>query len=282
MTEHEARRLLYLSDVATPAQIKQAYLDLVKVWHPDRFQADPRLRPKTERALQELNDAYAVLQGRRDPTPSQPPTTTTRVDRPPPAATTPRGQFWIILSSAAVIGASLGVAIMFAVVFWQAPAVPAGGTPPGRPAARIAPTESRSARAESVSPRPASGTELLPAPNTGRGSLLVHNGGGRDAVIVLAHGSVGHRALYVRAGEQVQLLNVAPGSYRVLLAAGRTWSGDRFAADTAYQELERPAEFRERTDGQTVDYTRLTISITPIMADMRGFRPISPFRIAAE
>jgi hypothetical protein len=101
-------------------------------------------------------------------------------------------------------------------------------------------------------------------------------------VIVLAHGSVGDRAVYVRAGEQVQLLNVAPGSYRVLLAAGRTWSGDQFAADTAYGELERPAEFRERTDRDTVDYTKLTIAIASIMADMRGFHEISPLRIAAE
>jgi hypothetical protein len=42
----EALKILGLEQGATPDEIKQAYRDLVKVWHPDRFGSDVRLRSK--------------------------------------------------------------------------------------------------------------------------------------------------------------------------------------------------------------------------------------------
>jgi hypothetical protein len=48
---------------ATPEQLKQAYRDLVKVWHPDRFTNDPTLQSKAEAKLKEINEAYNYLQG---------------------------------------------------------------------------------------------------------------------------------------------------------------------------------------------------------------------------
>lgn len=50
--------ILQLSPGATLADIKQAYRDLVKVWHPDRFAGSPRLIQKAERQLQDINTAY--------------------------------------------------------------------------------------------------------------------------------------------------------------------------------------------------------------------------------
>ena len=44
MTEGEALRVLHLDPDCSREQIRQAYTDLVKVWHPDRFQGDARLR----------------------------------------------------------------------------------------------------------------------------------------------------------------------------------------------------------------------------------------------
>jgi hypothetical protein len=58
----EAFDVLALKPGATPSEIKEAYRDLVKVWHPDRFGSDPRLRQKAEERLKQLNDAYRVLQ----------------------------------------------------------------------------------------------------------------------------------------------------------------------------------------------------------------------------
>jgi curved DNA-binding protein CbpA len=58
----EALEVLALRPGATPVQIKEAYRDLVKVWHPDRFGSDARLRAKAEEKLQRINEAYRVLQ----------------------------------------------------------------------------------------------------------------------------------------------------------------------------------------------------------------------------
>jgi hypothetical protein len=59
---HEALDVLALRPGATPSEIKEAYRDLVKVWHPDRFGNDPRLRQKAELQLKLINEAYRMLQ----------------------------------------------------------------------------------------------------------------------------------------------------------------------------------------------------------------------------
>jgi hypothetical protein len=46
---------------ASEIQIKEAYKDLVKVWHPDRFSHDPKLQQKAQEKLKEINEAYGVL-----------------------------------------------------------------------------------------------------------------------------------------------------------------------------------------------------------------------------
>ncbi len=47
---------------ASGEAIKDAYVDLVKVWHPDRFQHESeRLRQRADRQMKRLNDAYAKL-----------------------------------------------------------------------------------------------------------------------------------------------------------------------------------------------------------------------------
>ncbi len=46
---------------ASPREVRQAYIDLTKVWHPDRFNDDPRLKKKAEAKLREINAAYEQL-----------------------------------------------------------------------------------------------------------------------------------------------------------------------------------------------------------------------------
>lgn len=55
--------ILGLEPGASPEQIKQAYRDLVAVWHPDRHGANRRLQEKAEAKLKEINAAYQRLQG---------------------------------------------------------------------------------------------------------------------------------------------------------------------------------------------------------------------------
>ena len=61
----EALDVLALRPGATSVEIKEAYRDLVKVWHPDRFGSDARLRQKAEEKLKQLNQAYLILQSDR-------------------------------------------------------------------------------------------------------------------------------------------------------------------------------------------------------------------------
>ena len=65
MLTNEALDILALRPGASAVEIKGAYRDLVKVWHPDRFGSDPRLREKAEDKLKQINEAYLVLQSDR-------------------------------------------------------------------------------------------------------------------------------------------------------------------------------------------------------------------------
>lgn len=56
-----ALQVLDLPFDASQAQIKQAYHLLVKVWHPDRFQTDAKLKSAAEEKLKAINAAYISL-----------------------------------------------------------------------------------------------------------------------------------------------------------------------------------------------------------------------------
>lgn len=50
--------ILGLETGCSQEELKQAYRDLVKIWHPDRFPDNPRLKEKAENQLMEINQAY--------------------------------------------------------------------------------------------------------------------------------------------------------------------------------------------------------------------------------
>jgi hypothetical protein len=56
-------------------ELKAAYRDLAKVWHPDRFTRDPRLQAKAQNKLKEINEAYDQLMSGK--VKRQPPTSAT-------------------------------------------------------------------------------------------------------------------------------------------------------------------------------------------------------------
>lgn len=66
----ECRKVLGIPPGASLPEIKQAYRDLVKVWHPDRFLHDPHLQSKAQEKLKELNLAYQMLIKRANPLPT--------------------------------------------------------------------------------------------------------------------------------------------------------------------------------------------------------------------
>ena len=70
MDRSEAFKTLGLPSTATRLEIKKAHRDLAKVWHPDRFGTDPRLRSKAEETLKGVNEAYQLLRGGAAPPPN--------------------------------------------------------------------------------------------------------------------------------------------------------------------------------------------------------------------
>ena len=60
----EYYQALDLPTGASDAQIRDAYKELVKIWHPDRFMHDPKLKERAEAKLKEINAAYEKLTSR--------------------------------------------------------------------------------------------------------------------------------------------------------------------------------------------------------------------------
>jgi hypothetical protein len=61
MRREECYRILEVPPDATPEQIRSAWRELTKVWHPDRFGNDEKLRRRAEEKLKEINRAYEIL-----------------------------------------------------------------------------------------------------------------------------------------------------------------------------------------------------------------------------
>lgn len=68
----ESYRLLDLDPRATDEEVRRAYRDLTKVWHPDRFGHDAALRRKAEEKLKAINEAYETIRAAQ-PSHSSPP-----------------------------------------------------------------------------------------------------------------------------------------------------------------------------------------------------------------
>lgn len=64
--------LLGAAPGASAQELKEAYRDLAKVWHPDRFAHDPRLQQKAQEKLKEINEAYERLTARKAGRPTRP------------------------------------------------------------------------------------------------------------------------------------------------------------------------------------------------------------------
>ena len=310
MTESEARRILAVDPQAPPAQVRQAYLDLVKVWHPDRFEHDPRLREKAVRTLQDINDAWAVLQRAASRPPSQsqassspppsetppppPPRTPSspepgpRHQSPPSAAASevPRTQpesGWLSRFNVSAGVLALVAGIGFGVfLVRQSPATSqstSADVPPlpaaddvrdAQPVADDPAPRRAPAKERTGSPRPESGADVRPFSSRGHGALSIVNSDGSDAVVALGDSTALSRLIYVRRGEKVTLLDVAAGEYNVRAMLGRGWDGHVFTTPAAHRERTAPLTISEGAGSRPG-----VITLAPAAGE---FRSVSPFR----
>ena len=67
----KCRELLGVEPDASKERLKQAYHELAKVWHPDRFPDDVSLQARAQEKLKDINAAYKALSS-ADPGASRP------------------------------------------------------------------------------------------------------------------------------------------------------------------------------------------------------------------
>jgi len=280
MTDEEARRVLHVGADCARDEVRRAYTDLVKVWHPDRFQSDPRLREKAEETLRLINAAYAVLQrtepagfGTPEPSverePSRPATgrDPASIVRPAPPTRIRRPGLW-----AAIVGSIAGVALVFAVIAWEPFGPHGSATAPAlvTTADVELPGDRVASPADSDPGRPESGGDLAPAAGHGAGRFATRNGTRYDAVVLLDQGVDAERTFFVRSGEQVTFLDLLPGTYRLRVILGIGWTGRAFSRVAGHYEMP-PA---------TVVAPEGSLNVRPpvvVIDERSGLRPLPPF-----
>ena len=250
MQLEDSRRTLMVDRKASPEDIRTAYFNLVRIWHPDRF-TDPSLRRFAEEQLLRINEAHASLcRAVAALDDQQPP--------PPPAARKgPWPHRFSLRPLAVKIACGSGVAALcltplaaaaWWAQYWRAPLPPtaslnspgilpnpqelmadwASDDPPSRPAAPVLPEQhrrpARRAQPAPVAAVPAplqNGAELLAAaPALGQGELHVVNQTDFELMAGLIRGGGLVREIYIAPRHAASLAHIAEGVYRLRLEAG--------------------------------------------------------------
>jgi hypothetical protein len=196
--------ILELGPEATETEISNAYRELVKVWHPDRFESDPILRKKAEAKLRDINVAYEKLRGYQPPPrrASAPESTTQAngsIDRAAEAADRRISSAWLFASVSVATAAIVGALLYFGM---PREAVATGDevkVAPEPPLARKAGT------ARPSQPRP----EEVPAPERPTTGMVTVFSQPTGATVFLDDQRVG--------GTPLNLTEVPPGEHRIRL-----------------------------------------------------------------
>jgi len=112
----EGYRLLDLDPAASDEEVKRACRDMTKVWHPDRFGDDPRLRQKAEEKLKTILEAYETIRSARagGTAPSRPGRREdARDEAPPPVGTGSDGASGVLrYRTRALVAAAVAVFLL--------------------------------------------------------------------------------------------------------------------------------------------------------------------------
>lgn len=294
MDLQSARGTLGVTAASSPQQVREAYLDLVKVWHPDRFPPGSRLKLKAEEKLKEINAAYELVATaatpRSAPTsrkpwapsstgPSQPgPAPDTR-PTPPPARPRRPSPLWLVGGVIVLWGGASALDSYLSrtnspplrVVsseFDPPPIASARDEPPilrSRPLPSTPATETlpRVRCDDEVAP-PVSGAEIGGRHRGGLGSLTIKNGSESDAIAVVLDATTlqPRRAIYIRRGEVGMMGSMRVGSYIVRFQLGDTWLGSRrFCHISSTSEFEKSIEFVERQTDTGTEFSNVELTL---------------------
>lgn len=104
----------------------------------------------------------------------------------------------------------------------------------------------------------------------GHGIVRISNGTKYDAVVNLVASDSGEtiRSVYIRNRDDVSLRQLTPGTYRAYFALGMDWDDDEdsFVCNPDYKEFGRSLVLEERIDANRTEYTKLEITLHPVIA----------------
>ena len=132
-------------------------------------------------------------------------------------------------------------------------------------------------------PRPANGAVITKRGKSGRGELSIENGTDLDALVTLSLGGKAARAVYVRSSSSTELQGIADGTYDIFVAQGDGWNKDlrRFTESPDYAKFEEPAPFQTVRESDAIRYTRLSITLQPVVGGDARTVPVDPEAVPA-
>jgi hypothetical protein len=230
--------ILQVPASASADEIRQAYLDLVRVWHPDRFVSDPRLQKVAEEKLKEITEAYELLSA-AEPKERSPGKPKVRI-----GANGLGSGLWLkaagfgllFLSLWFLAGPGLSAlmipadgrafmnqeALRMTRRFGPDPAIASDGS---EGLGSLRGREPKAGGNAHRDLRPANGADLLPRRNAGGlGELHVLNQSDLDCIVqVVSRETPGKplRAVYIRSAQDAIIYGLPPDVYRLRVAFGR-------------------------------------------------------------
>lgn len=124
--------------------------------------------------------------------------------------------------------------------------------------------------------RPANGTLITKPSRRGLGTLTVDNGGSSDAAVSLVplNSKAAILSMYVRAGGSFTASGVTDGQYDIFVTSGTDWdpAGRLFTRDCDFAKFDKPTMFVTSNS----QYTRVSITLTPVMNGNTTIKPVNP------
>jgi len=149
-------------------------------------------------------------------------------------------------------------------------------TIPVVPAAQIPPTPSPAPTATAAPPavRPPTGMLEDYAP-AGRGTLLIKNGTGADALVILTGlDDKAVKSAYIRGSEDFNMAGIHDGTYRLYYSKGRAFNPEtkRFTLEATYQRLDATIEFKTTS----TQYTAWEVTLYGVAGGNVGSQRVDP------
>jgi hypothetical protein len=125
-------------------------------------------------------------------------------------------------------------------------------------------------------PRPENGAVITKRGTSGRGELSIENGTDLDALVTLSLDGKAARAVYVRSSSTTELHGIADGTYEIFMAQGDGWNKDlrKFTDSPEYTKFEEPAPFETVRESGAIRYTRLRITLQPVIGGTAQTDPV--------